>query len=157
MICRTEPQQSQPTKYCNYANAIGARRVQRSAKFLFPCCVYFCLALPGWCLAKQKTFLADLCRSVVMKENAPLQLFGGSLFPFILMWVSMKAHSSIIVIEWRTERRERRRVCNLRGLPPRLQNDGIIGTRIIQLLELLWFRFYWSRNQIQSFLVPYLE
>ena len=44
-----------------------------------------------------------------MKENAPLQLFGGFLFPFILMWVSMKAHSSIIVIEWLTERRERER------------------------------------------------
>ena len=35
--------------------------VQRLAKFLFPGCVYFCLALPGWCLAKQKNFSADLC------------------------------------------------------------------------------------------------
>ena len=34
--------------------------VHRSAKFHFPGCVYFCLALPGWCLAKQKNFLADL-------------------------------------------------------------------------------------------------
>ena len=30
---------------------------QRLAKFLFPVCVYFCLALPGWCWAKQNFFL----------------------------------------------------------------------------------------------------
>ena len=35
--------------------------VQRSAKFLFPGCVYFCLAVPGWFLAN---FLADLAISV---------------------------------------------------------------------------------------------
>ena len=39
--------------------------IQRSAKFLFPGCVYFCLALPGWCSAKQKNFLADPVESVV--------------------------------------------------------------------------------------------
>ena len=36
--------------------------IQRSATFLFPGCVYFCLALPGSCLAKQKNILAALCR-----------------------------------------------------------------------------------------------
>ena len=34
--------------------------VLRSVKFCFPGCVYSCLALPGWCLAKQKNFIADL-------------------------------------------------------------------------------------------------
>ena len=36
---------------------------QRSAKFLFQGCVYFCLALPGWCLANQRDFLAALCNT----------------------------------------------------------------------------------------------
>ena len=42
-------------------------RVQRSARFLFPGCVYFFLALPGKCLAKQKNFLADFCTYDVRK------------------------------------------------------------------------------------------
>ena len=42
--------------------------VQRSAKFLFPGCVYFCLALPGSCLAKHKNLLAALCTVLSYKE-----------------------------------------------------------------------------------------
>ena len=40
----------------------GISCIQKSAKLLFPDCVYFCLVLPGWCLAKEKNFLADLCK-----------------------------------------------------------------------------------------------
>ena len=39
--------------------------VQRLAKNLFPGWVYFCMTLPRWCLAKQKNFLANLCKSIM--------------------------------------------------------------------------------------------
>ena len=54
------------------------KQIKRSAKFLFPGCVYFCLALPGWCLAKQKNFLAAPC-SYYLQWNVQFHLETGFL------------------------------------------------------------------------------
>ena len=53
-------------------------QIQRSAKFLFPGCVYFCLALPWWCFAKQKNFLAAPC-SCYLQWNVQFHLETGFL------------------------------------------------------------------------------
>ena len=53
--------------------------VQRSAKLLFPGCVYFCLALPGSCLSKQKNFLAALCINTTKEEEGERNLGHGIL------------------------------------------------------------------------------
>ena len=46
--------------HISFSNTEVCLNIQRLAKFLFPGCVYFCAALLGWCLAKQKNFLANL-------------------------------------------------------------------------------------------------